>query len=107
MPLPVVSIASLTAVNMRMVRQLSALYGVPFERDRTRSLIVSIIGGAVPAGLGTATSTTLMWIIPGGLFVGAGVSAVSAAALTRGIGLVFIETLVLFTLAIVFVKVGW
>jgi uncharacterized protein (DUF697 family) len=91
-PLPVVSIAGLTAINMRMVRQLSTLYQQPFERDRTRSLIVGIIGGAVPAGLGSATSTTLMWVIPGGFLVGAGVSAVSAAALTRGIGRVFIES---------------
>jgi uncharacterized protein (DUF697 family) len=92
LPVPVVSIAGLTGINVRMVRQLSALYGVPFERDRTRSLIVGIIGGAVPAGLGSATSTALMWVIPGGMLVGLGVSAVSAAALTRGIGLVFIES---------------
>jgi uncharacterized protein (DUF697 family) len=91
-PLPVVSIASLTAINMRMVKALSDLYGVPFQRDRTRSLIVGIVGGAVPAGLGTATASTLMFIIPGGMLYGIGVSAVSAAALTRGIGLVFIES---------------
>ncbi len=93
LPLPVVSIASLTAINMHMVQTLSKLYGVPFQRDRTRSLIVGIVGGAVPAGLGSATSSTLMWIVPGGLIAGMGVSAVSAAALTRGIGLVFIESL--------------
>jgi uncharacterized protein (DUF697 family) len=91
-PLPVVSIASLTAINMRMVKALSDLYGVPFQRDRTRSLIVGIVGGAVPAGLGTATASTLMFIVPGGVLYGIGVSAISAAALTRGIGLVFIES---------------
>lgn len=91
-PLPVVSIASLTGINMRMVKQLSDLYGVPFQRDRTRSLIVGIVGGAVPAGLGTATASTLMFVMPGGLLVGIGVSAVTAAALTRGIGLVFVES---------------
>jgi uncharacterized protein (DUF697 family) len=90
-PLPVVSIASLTAVNMRMVKSLSTLYGVPFQRDRTRSMIVSIVAGAVPAGLGTATSSAMMLIIPGGVLFGMGVSAVSAAALTRAIGLVFVD----------------
>jgi uncharacterized protein (DUF697 family) len=90
-PLPVVSIASLTAINMRMVKALSDLYEVPFQRDRTRSLIVGIVAAAVPAGLGTATASTLMFVIPGGMLVGIGVSAVSAAALTRGIGLVFVE----------------
>lgn len=91
-PLPVVSIASLTAINMRMVQALSKLYGASFQRDRTRSLIVGIVGGAVPAGLGSATSSTLMWIVPGALLAGMGISAVSAAALTRGIGMVFVES---------------
>jgi uncharacterized protein (DUF697 family) len=91
-PLPVVNIAGIAAINLRMVKQLSELYQVPFERDRTRSLIVSLIGGAVPTGVGTATSTTLMWIVPGGLVVGLGAAALTAGALTRGIGLVFIES---------------
>ena len=65
---------------------------MPFERDRTRSLIVGLIGGAVPTGVGTATSSTLMWIVPGGMLLGLGAAAVTAGALTRGIGLVFIES---------------
>jgi uncharacterized protein (DUF697 family) len=91
LPLAVVNIASVTAVNLRMVRQLSELYQVPFQRDRTRSIIVSLIGGAAPSGFGFAASSTLMWIVPGGLFVGLGVSALTAGALTRAIGQVFVE----------------
>jgi uncharacterized protein (DUF697 family) len=91
-PVPVANIASVTAVNLRMVQQLSALYQVPFQRDRARTAIVSLIGGAAPSGFGLATSSALMWIIPGGLFVGLGVSALSAGALTRAIGQVFVES---------------
>ena len=91
-PLPVVNIAGITAINLRMVKQLSELYRVPFERDRTRSLIVGLIGGAVPTGVGAATSSTLMWIVPGGVLLGLGAAALTAGALTRGIGLVFIES---------------
>ena len=92
LPVPVANIATVTGINLRMVKQLSDLYQVPFQRDRTRSFIVGLVGGAVPTGLGTATSSTLMFVIPGGLLLGLGVSAISAAALTRGIGLVFIES---------------
>jgi uncharacterized protein (DUF697 family) len=92
LPLPVVNIAGVTAVNVRMVQQLSELYQVPFQRDRARALIISLIGGAAPAGLGAATSSTLMWIVPGGLLVGLGVSAITAGALTRAIGQVFVES---------------
>ena len=91
-PLPVANIGAVTAVNLRMVKQLSDLYQVPFERDRTRALIVALVGGAVPTGVGTAASTTLMWVIPGGLLVGLGAAALTAGALTRGIGQVFIES---------------
>jgi len=91
-PVPVANIASVTAINLRMVQQLSALYQVPFQRDRARAAIVSLIGGAAPSGFGLATSSALMWVIPGGLFVGLGVSALSAGALTRAIGQVFAES---------------
>jgi uncharacterized protein (DUF697 family) len=91
-PLPVANIASVTAVNLRMVKQLSDLYQVPFQRDRTRALIVGLIGGAVPTGVGTATSATLMFVVPGGLLWGMGAAALTAGALTRAIGLVFVES---------------
>ena len=91
-PLPAANIASVTVLNLRMVKQLSELYGVPFQRDRTRSLIIALIAGAVPTGAGLAASSTLMWIVPGGLLWGLGVSAITAGALTRGIGLVFVDS---------------
>ena len=91
LPLPVVNIAGVTAINLRMVRQLCALYGVPFRRDRARSMIVGLIGGAVPTGFGAATASTLAFVVPASALVGLAVSAVTAGALTRGIGLVFIE----------------
>jgi uncharacterized protein (DUF697 family) len=91
-PLPAANIAGITAINLRMVKQLSELYGAPFQRDQTRALIIALIAGAAPTGAGLAATSTLMWIVPGGLIWGLGVSAVTAGALTRGIGLVFIES---------------
>ena len=91
-PLPAANIASVTAINLRMVKQLSELYGVPFQRDRTRSLIIALIAGTVPTGAGLAASSILMWIVPGGLVWGLGAAALTAGALTRGIGLVFVDS---------------
>jgi uncharacterized protein (DUF697 family) len=90
-PLPILNVSGVTAIIMRMVKQLSGLYDVPFERDRTRSLIISLIGGAVPTGLGATTASTLAFVLPGHALVGLGVSAIAAGALTRGIGLVFLD----------------
>lgn len=92
-PLVAVNVAGVTAINMRMVKVLSNLYGVPFERDRVRSIILACIGGAAPSGLAVATASTLALVAPGGALVGLAVSSFSAAALTRGIGSVFIERL--------------
>jgi uncharacterized protein (DUF697 family) len=91
LPLPIVNVAGVTAIILRMVKQLSDLYGVPFERDRTRSIVVGLIGGAVPTGLGVTTASTLAFAIPGPALVGLAVSAITAGAVTRGIGLVFVE----------------
>jgi len=90
-PLPILNVAGVTAVIMRMVKQLSDLYGVPFERERTRSAIIGLIGGAVPTGFGTAAASTLVFALPGSALVGLAVSAITAGALTRGIGMVFLE----------------
>ena len=91
LPLPIVTVAGVAAINLRMVKRLSDLYGVPFQRDRTRAIIVALIGGAVPTGLGVTTASALAFAIPAPALVGLAVSAVTAGAMTRSIGLVFVE----------------
>ena len=91
-PVPIVNIASVAGIIVRMVKQLSELYGIPFERDRTRSLVVGVLAGAAPTGVGTAAASTLGYLLPGAALVGLGVSALIAGALARSIGLVFIES---------------
>jgi uncharacterized protein (DUF697 family) len=90
-PLPIANIASVTAVIVRMVKVLSDLYGVPFERDRARAIVVGLMGGAMPTGLAAATASTLVYLIPGSNLIGLAVSSVTAIACTRSIGLIFVE----------------
>lgn len=90
-PLPLVNVAGVAATIMRMLKQLSRLYQVPFERDRTRSLVIGILGGAAPSGLGVATVSTIGLVAPAPAFLGLAVSALTADAVTRAIGEVFVE----------------
>jgi uncharacterized protein (DUF697 family) len=90
-PLPIVNVAVLTAIIMRMVKRLSALYEVPYQRDRTRSAIISVMAGVAPTGFGAMAASTVALVVPGPGIVGLAVSAVTAGAVTHGIGLVFIE----------------
>jgi uncharacterized protein (DUF697 family) len=90
-PVPIANVASITAVIVRMVKLLSDLYGIPFERDRARAIVVGLMGGAMPTGLGAVTTSTLFYIVPGSALVGLAVSSIAAVACTRSIGRIFVE----------------
>jgi uncharacterized protein (DUF697 family) len=91
LPLPIVSVAGITTIIVRMVKMLSNLYGVPFERDRARAIVAGLVGGATPTGFATVATSTLFFAVPSGALIGSVVSAVTAIACTRSIGRVFIE----------------
>ena len=90
-PLPLASFAGVTAVIVRMVKVLSGHYGVPFHRDRARAIVVGLVGGAIPTGVATVTSSALLYMLPPTVLMTAAVSSVAAAAFTHSIGRVFIE----------------
>src|SRR5262249_61918347 len=88
---PLVNAAAITALLVRMVRSLSELYGVPFERNRTRSIVIGLMGGALPTGFSTIATSTLSYFIPGLNLMGLAVSSVTSGAYARSIGQLFIE----------------
>jgi uncharacterized protein (DUF697 family) len=90
-PLPIANVASITAVIVRMVKVLSDLYAVPFERDRARAIVIGMMGGAMPTGLAAVTTSTLVYIVPGSALIGLAVSSIAGVACTRGIGRIFVE----------------
>ena len=90
-PVPIANVASITAVIVRMVKLLSDLYDIPFERDRARAIVVGLMGGAMPTGLGAVTTSTLFYVVPGSGIVGLAVSSIAAVACTRSIGRIFVE----------------
>jgi uncharacterized protein (DUF697 family) len=90
-PMPVVNFASMTAVIVRMVKRLSSLYDVPFDRRRTRAIVTALTSGAAHTGFTMVAASALSTIVPGGLIVGVATSSIAAAACTRGIGRMFVE----------------
>jgi uncharacterized protein (DUF697 family) len=85
-PLPIANLASVTALIVHMVKRLSDLYNVPFERERARAMVIGLVGGVMPSGAAIITMTTLGALVPVSGFVGLGVASVSALACTRQIG---------------------
>ena len=90
-PLPIVNFASVATINVRMVKMLGELYGVPFERNRARAMVIGLMGGIMPTGVRELTTSTLLNILPGANLIGLAMSSVTAAACTRGIGRIFVE----------------
>jgi uncharacterized protein (DUF697 family) len=90
-PVPIVNVAGVTAVIVRMVKVLSGLYGVPFERDRARAVVIGLMGGTVPTGFAAVTTSTLVSLVPISSLIGLAVSSVTAIACTRSIGRIFVE----------------
>jgi uncharacterized protein (DUF697 family) len=90
-PIPLANAAAITALLVRMVKSLSELYEVPFERTRTRSIVIGLMGGALPTGFATIATSTLTYVVPGLNLVGLAVSSVTSGAYARSIGQLFIE----------------
>ena len=90
-PLPIANVAAVTAIIVRMVKSLSELYGVPFEHDRARTIVVGLMGGLVPTGLAAVTTSTLAYVVPASNLLGLAVSSITAAACTRNIGRIFVD----------------
>jgi uncharacterized protein (DUF697 family) len=90
-PFPIASVVGITALIIHMMKSLSRLYGVPFERNRARSLAVGLTAGVMPSGVASIAASTLVLFIPGAGLVGLAVSSVTASAYTRGIGQTLIE----------------
>jgi len=90
-PLPIVNFGAVTAIIIRMVKALTDIYGVPFEHDRARAIVLGLIGGLTPTAASTLTASTLFYLVPGSNLIGLAVSSVTASACTRKIGAVFVE----------------
>jgi uncharacterized protein (DUF697 family) len=90
-PIPLANAAAITALLVRMVKSLSELYSVPFERNRTRSVVIALMGGALPTGFSTIATSTITLFVPGLNLLGLAVSSVTSGAYARSIGQLFIE----------------
>jgi uncharacterized protein (DUF697 family) len=90
-PLPIANTAAIAAIMVRMVKSLSAHYGVPFQRNRARAIIIGLMGGVMPTGLAAIATSTLTYFVPGYNLVGLAVSSVTASTYARSIGQMFID----------------
>jgi uncharacterized protein (DUF697 family) len=90
-PIAIVSLGGVMGVNVRMVQILCKMYGIPFQRDRARAIVVGLVGGATPVGIAAATASTLVYFTPATSVIALVVSSAMAIACTRRIGRIFVD----------------
>ncbi|MBM3552195.1 MAG: DUF697 domain-containing protein [Alphaproteobacteria bacterium] len=89
-PVPLVELVAITAVELKLVKELAELYETPFQHDLAKSAIVSLIGGLGAVSIGRMLAYGSLRFIPliGLPMAVASVSA-TAAGVTYAIGKVF------------------
>lgn len=90
-PLPLFDLALLIGNQVAMVHGLSRLYGVPFDKLRTRAVITSLLAGSAPV-LSVVGLSSGAKLVPGiGTLFGSGSVALGGGALTYAVGQVFLR----------------
>lgn len=91
-PIPIVDVATIIGVQMKMLSQLSKYYGVEFSDERGKSLVSSLIGGIATESIAHGSIGSFIKAIPGaGTLFGMIAMPVSAGATTYAIGKVFTQ----------------
>lgn len=89
-PIPLVNLAGVVALEVKMLKELADYYQIPFRDDAGKSIVSSLIGGIGATNIGYGA----VGFMKGVPLVGAVLSAitlpVSAGALTWAVGKVFI-----------------
>ena len=92
LPLPLIDVAAVTFIQLKMLREISALYGIAFAETRVRAFVAALTGGLAPSALAGATAGSAAKALPGvGWFVGTATVAAFAGASAYAVGHVFIE----------------
>jgi uncharacterized protein (DUF697 family) len=92
LPFPVLDAAVLVALQVRMVRDISRIYRVPFSKNRGKSLILSLLGEINAVTLARFAYRGFLKYLPGfGSLLGMTSAAALAGATTYGIGKVFVK----------------
>ena len=88
-PIPLVDFVGVTAIQLALIKQLSAIYGVEYTASASKRTISALVGGAIPA-FGSMTLASWVKAIPvvGSVLGGSAMMLLSGAS-TYAIGHVF------------------
>jgi uncharacterized protein (DUF697 family) len=90
-PVPVIDLAAITGTQIKMVRDLSAIYEREFSEDMVRASVGALVGAALPIAVGGSTISALKTVPIIGQVAGTLLLPALAAASTIAVGRVFVQ----------------
>ena len=91
-PVPLIDLAAVTALQIKMLAEVARAYDQKFEADRARPIIASLIGGLASTSLGYGIGNHLLKGVPlVGPVLGAFSMPITAGAVTWAVGKVFVQ----------------
>jgi uncharacterized protein (DUF697 family) len=93
-PLPWVDFAAITAVQLKLGKELAEHYKVNYKEEQIRGIVVALIGAYTSTAAASTAGTALAKSIPGlGSVIGVVTLPLVAGAITYAVGKVFIQHL--------------
>jgi len=93
-PLPLLDVAGLMTTQLAMLRSLTKLYGVPFDRERAKVVLSAAAGSLAPQGVASVAGLSGLKALPGwGGLLGIAVMPALAVASTMAVADWFIDHL--------------
>ncbi|MGH6989036.1 MAG: YcjF family protein [Stellaceae bacterium] len=90
-PVPLLDLAGISLVELKMVHSLTNLYGVPFSRSAAKSIIGALIGGGGTFIVAMPVASVVKFVPVIGQIIGVLTEPAIAAAATYALGKVFIQ----------------
>jgi len=90
-PVPLFDVAALTALQLKMIQQLTALYDLPFNEKLVRNLLTSLLGNSLSTAAGIGVGSLLKSVPGVGSVAGIIGTSTLGGATTYAIGNTFVN----------------
>ena len=91
-PVPFADLVAVSAVQLKMLAEVSKVYGMEFQENRGKAVVAALIGYVVPSTLSFGSVGSLLKAIPVvGTLVGAPSMVLFCGASTYAVGKIFIQ----------------
>lgn len=91
-PVPWVDLAAVASVQLKLLAEISKIYGVPFQENAGKAAISSLVGFVLPHAMAFGAIGSLLKAIPVvGVLAGSPAMGLFAGAYTWALGRVFIQ----------------